>query len=103
MIMAQISESCDIEKVYDDIFQEDGSEIYLKPAKLYFKSLPASVTFADMMAIAQKRGEICIGVKIKMHENDKSQNNGITLIPEKNTVYDLRPEDSLVVVAEDEL
>jgi len=103
MIMAQISESCDIEKVYDDIFQEDGSEIYLKPAKLYFKSLPAPVTFADMMAIAQKRGEICIGVKIRMYENDKSQNNGITLIPEKNTVYDLRPEDSLVVVAEDEL
>ena len=36
MIMAQIAESRDIEKVYDDIFQEDGSEIYLKPAELYF-------------------------------------------------------------------
>ena len=55
------------------------------------------------MAIAQKRNEICIGVKINANENNKSENNGITLIPEKNTVYDLLPADNLVVVAEDEL
>lgn len=103
MIMAQISESRDIEKVYDDIFQEDGSEIYLKPVSLYFKTLPAEVTFADMMAIAQKRQEICIGVKVSASENDKTANNGITLIPAKGTVYQLQPDDNLVVVAEDEL
>ena len=103
MIMAQISESRDLEKVYDDIFQEDGSEIYLKPAHLYFDKLPMQASFADMMAIAQKRGEVCIGVKVKMLENDKESNNGITLIPEKNTVYNLHKDDSLVVLAEDEL
>ena len=93
----------DIEKVYDDIFQEDGSEIYLKPANLYFQSLPIEVTFADMIAVAQKRGEVCIGVKIKSLENDKESNNGITLIPEKNTPYRLLPDDCLCVLAEDEL
>ena len=103
MIMAQISESRDIEKVYDDIFREDGSEIYLKPANLYFELLPIQVSFADMMAIAQKRGEVCIGVKVKALENDKENNNGITLIPEKNTTYELQADDSLVVLAEDEL
>jgi hypothetical protein len=103
MIMAQISESRDIEKVYDDIFQEDGSEIYLKPANLYFQSLPIQASFADMMGVAQKRGEVCIGVKIKELENDKESNNGITLIPEKNTSYKLQKDDSLVVLAEDEL
>ena len=103
MIMAQISESRDIEKVYDDIFQEDGAEIYLKPADVYFESLPAEVSFADMMAIAQKRNEICMGVKICAFENDKNANNGITLIPEKNEIYNLQPNDSLVVLAEDEL
>jgi hypothetical protein len=103
MIMAQMSESRDIEKVYDDIFQEDGSEIYLKPADLYFESLPVQVSFADMMSIAQQRDEVCIGVKIKSLENDKESNNGITLIPEKNMTYDLQEDDSLVVLAEDEL
>ena len=103
MIMAQIAESRDIEKVYDDIFQEDGSEIYLKPATLYFESFPVEVRFADMMAIARQREEICIGVKIKSLEPDKKSNNGISLIPEKNTVYSLQRNDCLVVLAEDEL
>ncbi len=93
----------ELEKVYDDIFQEDGSEIYLKPAHLYFAELPDLVTFADMMAIAQKRGEICIGVKISAQEHDKASNNGITLIPEKESAYRLEPDDCLVVLAEDEL
>jgi len=56
-----------------------------------------------MMAIAQKRDEVCIGVKIKALENDKESNNGITLIPEKNTSYTIKADDSLVVLAEDEL
>jgi hypothetical protein len=103
MIMAQISESPDIEKVYDDIFEEDGSEIYLKPVSLYFDELPVDVTFADMMAIAQKRSEVCMGVKIKALESSREDNNGITLIPEKNTMFTLESNDSLVVLAEDEL
>jgi hypothetical protein len=61
------------------------------------------VSFADMMGIAQKRGEICIGVKTSALENDKDSNNGIALIPEKNTIYNLQRDDRLVVVAEDEL
>lgn len=103
MIMAQITESRDIEKVYDDIFQEDGSEIYLKPASLYFSAFPSELTFADLMFAARKRGEICIGVKVKSLEQDKDANNGVTLIPEKNTVFDLQADDCLVVLAEDEL
>ena len=56
-----------------------------------------------MMAIAQKRDEVCIGVKIKALENDKESKNGITLNPEKNTRYEVQADDCLVVLAEDEL
>ncbi|MEM7411973.1 MAG: hypothetical protein AAF430_17220 [Myxococcota bacterium] len=103
MIMAQISESRDIKRVYDDLFQEDGSEIYLKPASLYFEELPRKVTFADMIEMAGKRDEVCIGVKIKAYESDSERNNGVKLIPEKKKLYSLRPEDCLIVLAEDEL
>ncbi|MCG8588738.1 MAG: hypothetical protein MJE66_05555, partial [Proteobacteria bacterium] len=103
MIMAQISESRDIKKVYDDIFQEDGSEIYLKPASLYFNEFPAVVSFADLMAIARKREEICIGVKTKALESNAEQNNGVRLIPKKTAKFALKPEDCLIVLAEDEL
>lgn len=102
MLLAQVSEQRDIKKVYDDIFEEDGSEIYLKPASLYFPAFPVELTFADMMHAAQSRAEVCIGVKVKADEADMAKNFGVTLIPEKNTRYTLRPEDSLVVLAEDE-
>ena len=102
MILAQISEEKDIKLVYDDLFSEDGSEVYLKPAKLYFQELPGEYSFADMMAIAQAREEVCIGVKIKANENDPDANFGVKLIPEKNTRYRLGPEDCLIVVSEDE-
>jgi hypothetical protein len=103
MIVAQISESKKIKNVYDDIFQEEGSEIYLKPVSLYFNQFPADVSFADLISIAQARAEVCIGLKIKDDETNHKKNNGVQPIPEKNAVFTLKPEDSLVVLAEDEL
>ena len=47
-MMAQISEDPDVNLVYEDLFREDGSEIYLKPAWLYFENLPAELSFADI-------------------------------------------------------
>lgn len=102
MLLAQVSEEADIKRVYDDLFEEDGSEIYLKPATLYFDQFPAEVTFADLMGLAQNRGEVCLGVKIQALENDPEQNYGVNLIPEKNTHYSFRGEDCLVVLSEDE-
>ena len=102
MLLAQISEEADIHRVYEDLFEEDGSEIYLKPVSLYFEQVPEELTFADMMRIAQKREEVCLGVKIKALEQDLTRNFGVKLIPEKNTTYRLKPEDCLIVVSEDE-
>ena len=53
--------------------------------------------------MAQARSEICIGLKIKDEEANPRQNNGVKLIPDKNSYFELKPEDSLVVLAEDEL
>jgi hypothetical protein len=102
MLLAQISEDADIKRVYDDIFQEEGSEIYLKPASLYFTSFPQEVTFADLMRIAQKREEVCLGVKIKAEEKDIDANFGVELIPEKTKQFTIQPDDALVVLSEDE-
>jgi len=102
MLLAQISEQGDIQAVYDDLFSEEGSEIYLKPASLYFEATPVEATFADIMRIAQKRGEVCMGVKIKALERDAAQNFGVKLIPEKTMKYVLQPDDALIVLAENE-
>ena len=102
MLFAQISEEPDILRVYDQIFDDDGSEIYLKPLTLYFDQFPIQVSFADLMAIVQNRGATCLGIKRASYENNPDKNYGVTLIPEKNTKYELTAEDYLVVLAEDE-
>jgi len=102
MLLAQISEEPDIKKVYDNLFEEDGSEIYLKPLSLYFEQIPEDLTFADCMAISRLRNEICLGIKIIDQEGDPEKNYGIQLIPEKNQNFKLKPNDHLVVIAEDE-
>jgi hypothetical protein len=102
MLLAQISEDADIKRVYDDLFEEEGSEIYLKPTSLYFDEFPVKVTYADLIALAQKREEVCLGVKIKEFESDMDKNFGVKLIPEKDTEYTLTEEDTIVVLAEDD-
>jgi hypothetical protein len=103
MIFAQLSEEPRMVDVYDNLFQEAGSEIYVKPASLYFADLPQTCSFADLMALAQKRGgEVCIGYKLKHLEQDADKNFGVRLIPPKDTQVRLTADDALVVVAEDD-
>jgi Trk K+ transport system NAD-binding subunit len=102
-MLAQISEEPDMKAVYDNLFEESGSEIYLKPAALYFESLPLEVSFADLLAVANKRREICIGVREAARAADIDANFGVRLVPAKTTRYRLTADDALVVVAEDEL
>lgn len=103
MIFAQLSEEPRMKKVYDDLFAEQGSEIYVKPAELYFAELPVQVRFADLMKVAQQRdAEICIGYKLRAHERDAAQNFGIKLAPPKDQMVTISAGDSLVVLAEDD-
>lgn len=103
MVFAQLSQEPRMKAVYDDLFREEGSEIYVKPASLYFDVLPAQVRYADLMRLAQKRnGEVCIGFKLGLHEANPSKNFGVSLVPPKDELVTIGPGDALVVVAEDD-
>lgn len=103
MILAQLSQEIKIKKLYDDIFQEDGSEIYVKPATLYFDRFPVKETFATILGQARKREEICLGVRYDALSKDSSRNFGVVLNPAKDEIITLTEKDFLVVLAEDEL
>jgi len=102
MIFAQLSEESSMKDVYSDMFDEEGSEFYLKPVSLYFDVLPSSVTFADMIGVALKRDEICLGVRIGKYTSSPKDNFGVNLNPKKNATFTLNDGDSLVVLADDE-
>ena len=102
-IFAQVADDPDVMQVYDDLFSEEGSEVYVKPISLYFKEFEnEEISFADCMLAAQQRSEVCFGVKIRAEEFDSSKSFGIYLIPNKKTNYRFQPGDSLITLAEDE-
>ena len=103
MLFAQISEEPTIANVYNNLFQEEGSEIYLKPVELYFDHLPKTLTFGELIRFTQGRdAEICLGWREKTSESDANANHGIRLNPHKEDTITLQAGDSLIVVSEDD-
>jgi hypothetical protein len=103
MILAQLSEEALMKTFYDDIFSEDGSEIYVKPATLYFDTFPQKISFADAFFCAQQRDEICLGIRKGHLSRSLDDNFGIKLNPEKDMALELNENDFLIVLSEDEL
>ncbi len=103
MILAQLSEEPLIKVLYDDIFSEDGSEIYVKPADLYFTDFPKTVRFCDLIGLAAQRDEICLGIRKGNMSKDNSSNFGVKLNLAKDEEVTILAEDFLVVLSEDEL
>lgn len=101
-MMAQVSQEPDVMRVYENLFSPEGSEIYLKPASLYFETLPQTFTFADCVGAALKRSETCFGIRIASEEKEEEKGYGVHLIPPKANQFTIHPEDSLIVLAEDQ-
>lgn len=102
-ILSQIAEEPDILQVYEEMFTEDGSEIYLKPLELYFKTMPSTVTYADLIALSHLREEICIGYRLKENIMSAKDDFGVILNPSKTEIIEVEKIDSLIVIAENEL
>lgn len=103
MILTQLSENPLIKLFYDDIFSEDGSEIYVKPAHLYFSDFPVRLAFGSVMHLANQRNEICLGFRKASLSKQATENFGIQLNLPKDRLIFIEENDFLVVLSEDEL
>ena len=104
-IMAQVSEEPLALDVYDDLFQSEGSELYIKPASYYFdfndeKSI--TLPYGECVQAARLRDEVILGVQIKSAQKKKDKMFGINLIPDKNDQITLTCEDGLIALSKDE-
>jgi hypothetical protein len=102
MLLAQISEEPRLYNVYRELFDTKGAEIYLKRASLYFDTLPSTVRFVDLMAVAQASDEVCLGVDLGVVGPPDDLRPGLLLDLDKNRSITIGPDDRLVVLAEDE-
>lgn len=103
MILAQLSEEPRIKMLYDDLFSEDGSEIYVKPVNLYLDQFPVVLKFADIIGLVAQRDEVCLGIRKGSQQKNSNANFGVRLNLPKTESIILEEEDYLVVLSEDEL
>jgi ion channel POLLUX/CASTOR len=96
LLVAQVTENRDLRAVFDDIFDSDGSEIYLRPASDYV-SLGKPMTYWHVVECARRRGEVAIGYRLAGNGNG----DGVKVNPPKDANVTFGTEDRIIVVAED--
>ncbi len=100
LLITQVSENKHLMRVFEDILDEDGSEIYMKPASNYIH-VDEPVNFFTLTASGIQKGHTIIGYRKMSDEHNAAKSYGIQLNPSKPEVIKFSPEDKLIVLADD--
>jgi hypothetical protein len=99
LMMSQLSEDGDLFSVFQDLFDSEGSEIYLKPISDYIKT-GVPVNFYTLVEACRRRGETAIGYRLMHEAGDAEKAYGVHTNPKKSQTIVFSPNDKLIVVAE---
>jgi len=99
LLMSQVSENKYLMRVFDDLFDARGSEIYLKPITDYIK-LGEPVDFYTILESARRKGETAIGYRIVALAHDNHKAYGIVINPLKSNTVQFDRKDKVIVLAE---
>ncbi len=94
LLMAQISENYMLAPLVTDLLDEEGSELYMKPASNYVQT-GVQVDAYTVTESAARRGEIFVGYR---HMGRMKEN--VVIKPDKNEMITFGEEDQIVVIAE---
>ncbi|MBI5959965.1 MAG: NAD-binding protein, partial [Chloroflexi bacterium] len=80
LMLSQVSENRELMDVLLDLFDPDGAELYLKPAKEYVQ-VGQPVNFYTVIAAACGRDEIAIGYRLQRESGSVEASYGVHLNP----------------------
>jgi K+/H+ antiporter YhaU regulatory subunit KhtT len=99
LLMVQLSENRHLHQVFENLFDPEGSEIYLKPVEDYL--IPGTeVDFYTVVESARQRGHAAIGYRRSAHAAEPPT-YGVSLNPGKNLKVAFEPGDKIIVLADD--
>ena len=99
LLLTQLSENRQLSAVFRQLFDSDGSEIYLRPAEEYV-ALGQWIDFATVIEAARVRGETAIGYRVMADAQD-APSYGVRLNPAKTAQVSMAQGDRVIVLAED--
>ena len=99
LMLSQVSENKHLNAVFADLFDPEGSEIYLKPATDYVKP-GTPINFYTIVETARRRGEVAIGYRLKRDAHDANKSYGVVVNPAKSNKVEFSAADKIIVIAE---
>ena len=99
LMMSQLSENKNLDRVFRVLFSSEGSEIYIRPMTDYIR-LGSTVDFYTVLEAAAQRGETAIGYRLMKHADDKERGYGVNVNPKKSDRHSFAENDMIVVLAE---
>lgn len=98
-MLSQIAESKERVPVFQELFDAEGAELYLKPATEYIQPGQA-LNFYTIVEAARRRNEIAVGYRLQTHAYDPTQSYGVKLNPPKSQMVTFSKEDRIIVLAD---
>ena len=93
-MLTQLSENPELEPVFTDLFDAEGSAIGLKPAVWYVHE-GGAVPFARVVVAARARGEVAVGYRLAQGTNGLPE---VFMNPKKSESITLGASDQIVVI-----
>ncbi|PZP49018.1 MAG: hypothetical protein DI595_14580, partial [Agrobacterium fabrum] len=101
LMLAQASENEFMAAIFNELLDEKGSEIYMRPVTDYV-SINQQVNFFTISLAALRRGEIAIGYRRQREDDtDARKLGGVTVNPLKSEKIAYSARDMVIVLAAD--
>lgn len=100
LLMSQVAENKYLMRVFEDLFDADGSEIYIKPAREYVQT-GQSMNFYTVLESAARKNEVAIGYRVITKAKTADEQYGVVLNPKKSEEFMLEEDDMVIVLSED--
>ena len=100
LLMSQVAENKYLMRVFEDLFDAEGSEIYIRPASKYVK-IGQPMNFYTVLESAVRKNEIALGYRIISKAKDAKQQYGVVLNPKKSKKFTLSENDTIIMLSEE--
>jgi ion channel POLLUX/CASTOR len=100
LMLSQISENPELSFVFQDLFNPEGSEIYLKPVEEYVQT-GKPLNFYTVVEAARRRNQIAIGYRLQREAYEANKSYGVRINPPKSLQTSYAQGDRIIVLAED--
>jgi hypothetical protein len=101
LLMAQLAQTPDLQRVFDQLLDPAGPELNARPIGWY--AMPGVLTsFGAVVESARGRGEIALGYRLVRHAKDVQRSFGVLMNPPKSFATQFEASDRLIVLAPEE-